>query len=73
MGTDNEIKIKGFMALIEKLGEVEAEKFISLMKKEPFDYTEWRKDLFQDMDVRQLSEAAMKYRVKYAGKKQPKP
>ena len=28
--------------------------------KEPFDYTKWQKDLFADMSVRELSNAAMK-------------
>jgi len=39
MLTDTEIKRKGFKILIEKFGEVNAEKFISLINKEPFDYT----------------------------------
>ena len=29
--------------------------------KEPFDYTEWRKNLFDDMTVEELSEKAMEY------------
>ena len=62
MGTDNEIKIKGFKALIDKLGEVEAEKFISLISKEPFDYTEWRTNLFEDISIEQLSAGAMRFR-----------
>ena len=35
MLTDTEIKRKGFKILIEKLGDVDAEKFISLIIKEP--------------------------------------
>ena len=34
----------GMSALIEKLGNVDAEKFISLVLREPFDYTKWRKN-----------------------------
>ena len=45
MITDTEIKIKGIRALIKSLGEVEAERFIALMQREPFDYTEWRQCL----------------------------
>lgn len=37
MVTDTELKIRGVRALIECLGEVEAERFISLMTREPFD------------------------------------
>jgi len=54
---------KGFEYLMEKLGLVEAERFISLVNAESFDYTEWRRDnLFQDMTVEQISNAAMDFR-----------
>jgi hypothetical protein len=39
--TDTEIKIKGMDALIAALGEVHAEKFVTLVNREPFDYTAW--------------------------------
>jgi hypothetical protein len=39
MITDTEIKMIGVKALTEALGEVNAEKFISLILREPFDYT----------------------------------
>jgi hypothetical protein len=39
---------------------VEAERFISLVIREPFDYTEWQRDLFNDFSVKELSKAAMK-------------
>jgi hypothetical protein len=54
---------KGMECLMEKLGLVEAERFISLLHVEPFDYTEWRKEnLFKDMTVNELSAVAMEYR-----------
>lgn len=54
---------KGMECLMENLGLVEAERFISLLHVEPFDYTEWRKDnLFKDMTVGELSKEAMDYR-----------
>ena len=45
MMTDTELKIKGFNALVDTLGQVEAERFISLILREPFDYTKWQKHL----------------------------
>ena len=48
--------------LIENFGHVDAERFISLMIKEPFDYTEWQKHLYEDMTVEELSRKAMEYR-----------
>lgn len=64
MLTDTEIKKKGFKILIEKLGDVDAEKFISLINKEPFDYTQWQSSLWSDQTVDQVSEKAMNYRSK---------
>jgi hypothetical protein len=64
MLTDTEIKRKGFMALIEKLGDVDAEKFIKLLSKEPFDYTLWQSTLWEKQSVKQVSENAMKYKSK---------
>jgi hypothetical protein len=57
--TDNIIKHEGFFALAEKLDMVEIERFIMLLKKENSDYTEWRKDLFENMTIEELSKKAM--------------
>ncbi|MBV6479670.1 MAG: hypothetical protein HGGPFJEG_02461 [Ignavibacteria bacterium] len=62
--TDTEIKIRGYNILIKEMGEVNAEKFISLIIREPFDYTEWRKGLFKDKSVKELSSEAMNFRKK---------
>jgi hypothetical protein len=62
MITDTEIKVKGVEALIAELGEVLAERFISLIMREPFDYTKWQRTLFVNKDVAELSAAAMQSR-----------
>jgi hypothetical protein len=54
------LRNEGMKVLINKLGQVEAERFISLIIREPFDYTEWQKDLFDNMSVKELSNIAMK-------------
>ena len=64
MITDTEIKIKGIKALAESLGDVEAERFISLIQREPFDYTEWRQDLDTDLTIDEISKKAMDLRNK---------
>ncbi|MBQ3038367.1 MAG: hypothetical protein IJD30_04220 [Clostridia bacterium] len=48
-----------FISQLEGLGKVDAERFISLIIKEPFDYTKWQHELFDGMSVRELSNAAM--------------
>ena len=57
--TDNEIKLQGIEALISSLGEVQAERFISLILKEPFDYTEWQRKLWPDKSIEEISKMAM--------------
>jgi len=61
MRADNIIKKVGFDALAEKLDPVELERFIVLLNREKFDYTRWRKNLFEDMTIEQISEEAEKY------------
>ena len=58
--TDNEIKLQGIEALISSLGEVQAERFISLILREPFDYTKWQKKLWADKTIEEISAMAMK-------------
>ena len=58
------IRRKGFRALIEKPGEFDAEKFIKLLPKEPFDYTLWQSTLWEEQSVKRLSEKAMQYKSK---------
>ncbi len=60
MKTDTLIRNEGMEILTKYLGLVEAERFIMLMQKEPFDYTEWQRDLFNDLSVKELSNLAMK-------------
>lgn len=62
MITDTEIRIKGLKALINALGEVDAERFISLVMREPFDYTKWHRNLWADKSVTEISNYAMQFR-----------
>jgi hypothetical protein len=51
----------GMKILIEQLGNIEAERFVSILLREPFDYTEWRKNnLCAGMTVEEISKEAMK-------------
>ena len=67
MITDTEIRLKGIEALIAKLGEVQAERFISLIMREPFDYTKWQRDLWKEKSVQDLSKMAMQSRAPEKG------
>jgi len=62
MFTDTQIKTVGFRALVAALGDVQAEKFIALIQREPFDYTQWQRTLWTEKGVEEISQAAMKHR-----------
>jgi hypothetical protein len=62
MKTDTEIKSQAFEILYQKLGSLETEKFIALIKRDNFDYTEWRRNLPHFADVTELSAKAMEAR-----------
>jgi len=62
MRTDTEVRIRGLRALVDALGTVEAERFITLMLREPFDYTSWQRQLWADKSVDEISKAAMELR-----------
>ena len=62
MITDSEIKQNGIKTLIENIGLVEAERFIALLRREPFDYTKWRKNLWKGKSAREISKEAMSFR-----------
>jgi hypothetical protein len=62
--TDTEIKVRGLQVLVDALGHVEAERFITLFIREPFDYTEWQQSLWPERSVEDISKAAMEFRIK---------
>jgi hypothetical protein len=57
--TDTELKLRGIEALIAALGEVQAERFITLILREPFDYTQWQRDLWPNKSLEEISKLAM--------------
>lgn len=69
MITDTEIKLLGVKALTDALGEVNAERFISLMLREPLDYTSWQRKLWQERSVEDVNRSAMALRQNTASQK----
>jgi len=51
MKTDNEIRVDAMQLLVKGLGEIDTERFIYLIKREHFNYTEWQKDLWSDKTI----------------------
>lgn len=64
MNSSIEIMNEGINCLIRELGVVKAEEFISIINREKFDYTKWRQNLFEDMSLEKLNNAAAEYAKK---------
>jgi len=62
MKTNTVLRDRGMRVLAEQLGLVEAERFIALIRREPFDYTEWRQGLFEDVPLDTFLQNAQNYR-----------
>ena len=62
MKTDIELKNDAMKLLRLHLGLVESERFLTLMMREPFDYTRWRQEQWNDSTVADLAEKARKLR-----------
>jgi len=62
--TDTVLSRNAVKCLVENFGIVQTERFISLIIKEPFDYTKWQKDLFNDMTTEELFNAASNWRAR---------
>jgi hypothetical protein len=57
--TTDAIMTAGMNCLMEKLGVVEAEVFLSMIRESAFDYTEWRRDnLWQGMSIDEILQLA---------------
>ena len=63
MTTDTEIRVKGVQILAQYLGDIEMERFIALIQREPFDYTKWRQNIDDDESIESISKKAMQLRV----------
>lgn len=63
MKTDTEVCVDGMKALTKALGPVEAERFIALLNRERFDYTEWRKQQWLEETVASLATKARALRA----------
>jgi hypothetical protein len=48
------LKQNGIQVLVDNFGYVEAERFISLIKKEPADYTAWRRKHYKGMTLDEI-------------------
>ena len=64
MRSDYEICNDGLKILFDKMDIVEAERFIALIKQDKFDYTEWRKKLWEDESLEEICRKGNEFSIK---------
>ena len=62
MPSDTVLKDRGMRVLAEHLGIVDAERFITLVRRDTFDYTQWQRELFKDVPLRTFLQDAKAFR-----------
>jgi hypothetical protein len=68
MRTDAVLRSEAMDALAQALGLVDAERFISMVKLDTFDYTEWRRSLWNGMTIEEVYAEAAAHSEKQAGR-----
>ncbi|MCM1246280.1 MAG: hypothetical protein NC293_11620 [Roseburia sp.] len=61
MNSNMEIMNQGMICLLEKLGTVGTEQFISVIMREKFDYTKWQQQKFNNVSSDEFQKAAIAY------------
>lgn len=61
MESTAEIMNRGMKCLMDQMGVIEAERFISVIIREKFDYTKWQRDYFDAKTPTAISEEASQY------------
>ena len=61
MRTDQLVRVEAMDALIASLGIVDAERFISMVKRDKFDYTEWQRKLWSGKNIEEIHAQATEH------------
>ena len=64
--TDNMLAVKCMNILMDAVGPVDAERFVSIVTNDSFDYTEWQQNLFKDETVESLFEKVRDFQPEQA-------
>ena len=62
MLSNTALRDAGMRVLTERLGLVEAERFVALLRQDHFDYTEWRRGLYKDVPLGEFLRNAQDHR-----------
>jgi hypothetical protein len=61
--TEQELRRQAVQALSDRLGPVDALRFLALISREPFDYQEWRREYFSRYAIDDLLEEIRKHQT----------
>lgn len=61
MKSETVLRLEAMNVLVEKLGLVDAERFIDFVKRDNFDYTEWQRDLWKGKTIDEINNMAIKF------------
>jgi hypothetical protein len=61
MWTEDKLRQQAVRVLAEKLGPVDALRFLASVSREPFNYQRWRKKYFSRYDVGELLEGVRRH------------
>jgi hypothetical protein len=70
MKTDTVLKVEAMTLLIKRLGELDAECFVSLVKSDRFDYTKWQRDLWKDKTIDDIYGMAVDFEQRKAASRE---
>ncbi|MCL2157491.1 MAG: hypothetical protein FWH54_05670 [Methanobrevibacter sp.] len=69
MKSEAELRSEVMKSLKENFGLVDTERFIDIIKKDDFDYTEWQGDLWKDKTTSEIHDEAKQYYLEKKRKK----
>ena len=64
MKTETVLKIEAMDLLLKTFGALETERFITSIKSNNFDYTEWHKNLWRDKTIEEIHKMATEFEHK---------
>ncbi len=65
MKSDTEVRSMGYKILFKYMDVIDAERFISLINRDRFDYTEWSQNLFEEIGLEEILEDAKKFAIDF--------
>jgi hypothetical protein len=69
MQSETTLRTKAMEVLVDNLGIVDAERFISIIKRDKFDYTEWQRDLYKNESIEEIYNKAVEFQKQKREKK----